>query len=283
MPDLVPSGYRRLPRALCLVVPLLWVPQTVGGEVSKAAPLTAFTVSYGEAEDPSLAEMRQSLTDGKVLEQLAEVLNDELALPQSIDLAMGECGQANAFYQPVDYRITLCYELLVQVAADLARGGQTQEEQEQLIGGAVIFVFLHELGHALIHVLDLPITGREEDPADQLATVVLADGSEEGASAAAAAAVWFYQSSKGTRLNRLAFADEHSLGKQRFFNILCWIYGQDPDGHPDLIGPKVLPQNRAERCPGEYQRTASSWEKLLAPYTKTRGVKEGKIDEMARD
>jgi hypothetical protein len=81
----------------------------------------------------------------------------------------------------------------------------------------------------------------------------------------------------------LAFADEHSLGKQRYFNILCWIYGQDPDTHPDLIGPRVLPPNRAERCPGEFQRMVGSWEKLLAPYTKQQAAKEEKSNDMARD
>lgn len=242
--------------------------QVAGGAVPKVDPSAKFTTNYGETENRILTEMRQSLVEGQFLEQLAGALNDELNLPHRIDLAMGECGQANAFYQPEEYRIILCYELLVQVAIDLARSGQTEEEQERLIGGTIVFVFLHELGHALIHVLDLPITGREEDAADQLATVVLVDGSEEGEDAAASAAVWFYRSSKETRLNRLAFADEHSLGKQRYFNILCWIYGQDPDTHPDLIGPKILPPDRAERCPGEYQRMANSWEKLLAPYSK---------------
>ena len=40
----------------------------------------------------------------------------------------------------------------------------------------------HELGHALIHVLDLPTTGREEDAVDQLSTYILAYGSEGGES-----------------------------------------------------------------------------------------------------
>ncbi len=261
---------KRIVSRLLFLLPLLIPLQAVGGQAPKADPSTKFTTSYEEPETPALADMRQSLIEGKFLEELAEALNAELKLPHNIDLAMGECGQANAFYQPEEYRIILCYELLGQVAADLAQAGETEEQREQIIGGTIIFVFFHELGHALVHVLDLPITGREEDAADQLATVLLVDGSEGGETAAAGAAVWFLQSSKGTRLNRLAFADEHSLGKQRFYSILCWIYGQDPDAHTDLIGPKALPPSRAERCEGEYQRMAKSWEKLLAPYAKSQ-------------
>ena len=36
--------------------------------------------------------------------------------------------------------------------------------------GVTVSTFFHELGHALIDAWDLPITGREEDAADQLPT-----------------------------------------------------------------------------------------------------------------
>jgi Zn-dependent peptidase ImmA (M78 family) len=39
--------------------------------------------------------------------------------------------------------------------------------------GPVSLVFLHELGHALLDVLQIPILGREEDASDQLATYML--------------------------------------------------------------------------------------------------------------
>ena len=38
--------------------------------------------------------------------------------------------------------------------------------------GNVLFVLLHETGHALISDLEIPVLGREEDAADQLATVM---------------------------------------------------------------------------------------------------------------
>ncbi len=139
-----------------------------------------------------------------------------------------------------------------------------------MVAATVAFVLGHELGHALIDILDLPVTGRQEDAADQLATLALADGSDEGAVMAVYAAAWFYRLGTAGKLNRLAFADEHSLGQQRFYNIICWVYGQNPDAHQDVIDEGLLPDSRAPSCPGEYHRMAQAWETLLAAHSKVR-------------
>ena len=121
----------------------------------------------------------------------------------------------------------------------------------------------HELGHALIHVLELPITGREEDAADQLATLLLVDGSQHGLLAAAAAAQWFGDQSVWF-VSRGEFADEHGLNQQRYYNILCWTYGANPTAHAELLA--YVPAARAQRCPAEYAQMQGSWERLMAPW-----------------
>ena len=55
-----------------------------------------------------------------------------------------------------------------------------EAERDEAVAGAFIFVFFHELGHALIDVYELPITGREEDAVDQLSTWILTDGTDDG-------------------------------------------------------------------------------------------------------
>jgi hypothetical protein len=229
-----------------------------------------FTATYMPVENPILKEFEAEFRMNRLLEQLAESLNAELKLPSDIDLALGECGVANSFYDPDAQRIIMCYELLIQVAADLAKSGYSDEELENFVGGTVIFFLSHELAHALIDLLDLPIVGREEDAADQLATVLLLEAGEDGEIAVAGTAVWFLQTSKGRRVNRSAYADEHSLGLQRYYNILCWVYGRDPGRHSDLVGNELLPRGRATRCSGEYQRMAKSWEQFLAPWAQQK-------------
>jgi hypothetical protein len=136
-------------------------------------------------------------------------------------------------------------------------------DRDQAVDDALLFTTLHEVGHALVSVLELPITGREEDAVDQLAALILVDGSDEGDVAAI----------NGVRglpddelLDDLAFADEHALNGQRFFNVLCLVYGQNPEAHPEWTRDGTLPEERAERCPEEYGQTRAAWQQLLRPY-----------------
>ncbi len=85
------------------------------------------------------------------------------------------------------------------------------------------FFFYHEVGHALIHVLDLPTTGREEDAVAQLSTHILAYEAEDGDVPTLDAALAFLEWSKEARQSNAEspYWDEHSLNEQRFFNLVC--------------------------------------------------------------
>jgi len=59
---------------------------------------------------------------------------------------------------------------------------------------------------------------------------------------------------------------------QRFYNILCWIFGHNPDKYMGLVN-NPLPERRAVRCPQEYTKLATAWLTLLKPYLKDGGAK----------
>jgi hypothetical protein len=61
-------------------------------------------------------------------------------------------------------------------------------------------------------------------------------------------------------------ADEHSLDEQRYYNLVCWIYGSDPEYFADVATDWELPEGRAVRCPSEYARMSGSWNRLLGPH-----------------
>ena len=159
----------------------------------------------------------------------------------------------------------MCYELVILFIEDFAPYVSSLEELDHAILSTALFIFYHELGHALVDVLDLPITGREEDAVDQLSTLVLLSAGEEGREAALTGAVWFgLRASAAT--GQLPFWDEHSLDEQRFYNILCLVYGSDPESGHYLVEEGLLPQERAIRCPNEYEQMDSSWNQLLSGY-----------------
>jgi hypothetical protein len=245
---------------------------------AKPAPHAAkggsFKVAYGPVGTGDYQEIRKVFRETGILEETAQELNKTFALPADVTITMSKCGEANAYYEADKKRITLCYELIDQFSDLFLADAQSDEEQEdagEAIAGAAMFTLFHELGHALIDLYDLPITGREEDAVDQLATIILLEGGEDGETAALNGATAFMSEDseeEEAELAEISYWDEHSLDQQRFYNIVCWTYGKNPGGNKELVEDETLPAERAAQCPAEYERMAKSWDALLSPHIK---------------
>ena len=196
------------------------------------------------------------------LRRIAKELNAAILVPQPVTLRYAECDEANAYYDPAKREVTLCFELIEQLAEDFGAQLDDDAELAEAVSGAYSFIVLHEVGHALVDVLKLPITGREEDAVDQLSAWLLI-GDEQGDGAVLSAAAAFSMNGELHGVGENDFANEHSLDQQRYFNMVCWVYGRDPSRHADLVEITGLPAARAERCKDEYQRLDASWRRLL--------------------
>lgn len=229
-----------------------------------------FRAVYSDVSDPKYREWQTELRAEKVLESLEADLNGALEIPADVTITVGQCDTANAFYRPQERAIVVCWELIQEFYEGALELGWTEEAAEQAAGNATEFFFYHELGHALIHVLDLPTTGREEDAVDQLSVYVLATEGEEGPAPALDAALAFLAWAEETKEAgaQAPFWDEHSLNEVRFFNLVCWVYGTAPGRFQHLVSKGTLPADRAERCPGEWAQIDKSWGRLLAPSLK---------------
>ena len=227
-----------------------WIPRPDSG---------SFRVAYTPVRDSTFAQWQEDFRRARFLEDIASWLNDWVKLPHDVTLTFQECGESNAFYRPEDRTVILCFELV----DELDQAFEKDDDREQAVNDALLFTTLHEVGHALVQTLGIPIAGREEDAVDQLAALILVDGSDDGDVAAI----------NGVRglpdddaIDDNAFADEHALSSQRFYNVLCLVYGQDPDAYADWTKDGTLPGERAQRCPTEYEQTRASWNRLLGPY-----------------
>jgi hypothetical protein len=247
-------------------------------EAVEAEDAGNFVVRYEATDNEDYRELEAIFKEVRLLEDTVQELNNVFALPAPVPIVFRECGDVNAFYDPEAREIALCWELVEYYAGMFLSEDQTEEEAEEggeALAGATLFTFFHELGHALIDLYDLPITGREEDAVDQLATMILLEGGEEGEMAALNGA-WSFLTEEAEEdaeqeeeeEEELAFWDEHSLDEQRFYNIVCWSYGKNPEGFQYLVDDETLPEGRAERCPAEYDRMSRSWDALLDPYVK---------------
>lgn len=136
---------------------------------------------------------------------------------------------------------------------------RADDARELFVESNILAVFYHELGHAVIDLMNVPIFGQEEDAADVMA-VLLIDWLFEEQTAQEIA----YDSAIGylsdpEQLEDVAWWDLHGPDEQRFYNHVCIFYGGNPSERDDLAADLGLPDARAETCPEEYDLAADSW------------------------
>ena len=221
-------------------------------------------VSYDDAEGETAQIWEEAFQDNELPENLAQVVNATYALPHDVMFLLGECGMINAFWAPSNDAIVMCWELVIHMAEVFANTGVTNEAA---VEGAIqgwIWAFFHELGHALIDLFDLPSTGQEEDAVDEFSTLMLIDYGYPVA--AINGALYFFLVAGDP--TPPALADEHSLGEQRFYNVLCLVYGSDPtqELRDSLVSAFPEMDARLDRCPGEYEDKQDAWSTLLEPH-----------------
>lgn len=214
--------------------------------------------------------------DPQVLVELAlglaaKQMNGAYHLLEPISLEGRACGRPNAFYEPKSKMVIVCYELGAAIRASLADGSPPSILSIHVIK-ALDFVVAHEVGHAMVDVVQLPVLGREEDAADQFAFWHTAEQSGNSAAltegVVATLAVSVLKMSVGELENGNALSDNHELGLQRVSNVDCWFVGYAHSiGLTDnfvLVTGSALPDSRRNQCPQEYMKLSSSWRGLLA-------------------
>ena len=232
-----------------------------------------FYASYGPNPSSPYPEYTAGdwLRDTRLLEDHAEWLNGNYRLPRDMEIMGAECNIVNAFYSPSEEAVTICYELVDHIR-DIGYElyGDDPSSAEDFAYNVLDGIVLHEVGHALVDIYDLPVTGLEEDAVDQFSALIQSRTYDDydpyyeaGQIMMLDVADWWDYSSQG---ETPAYWDVHSLSVQRFYNIACYAYGADPEYNRDLVGAYYLPADRASTCPHEYEQMSSSWDRLLEGY-----------------
>lgn len=238
----------------------------------------SFKYAYEDSNNDLYKQYAQLLTQRGFFENISKNLNASVALPYDIGLVAVQCDTPNAFWSPDNKAIVVCYEMLEFLVTVFRHQISDETQLTNAVFGALEFIFYHELGHALIDVYEIPATGREEDAVDQFSTLFLLD-TDVGIDAALSGASFFYElgANRTGSAKDLAYWDEHSLDQQRFYNIVCLVYGSNPNRYQNLVmqnskgflpgnGSGYLPKERAVRCPSEYKDINRSWNTLINNY-----------------
>jgi hypothetical protein len=149
------------------------------------------------------------------------------------------------------------------------------------VAGNMLFVLLHETGHALVTEMGLPVLGREEDAADAYATVTMLKfkSSFSNRVLVEAAKGWFLSAERNDRRgNMMAFYDEHGLDWQRAYQIICLMVGSDADQFKQLADWVQMPEDRQDSCGGDYSNASWSWDMVLKSHRRTDDQPKTKID-----
>lgn len=236
-----------------------------------------FIADYIPAKTSKYKEIESVWKELKMGEGIARNLNDELKLPWDIKITHAECGGINAFYIPSTHEIMMCYEMLEYLMEFYTATAASQYDIDNVgryASGAYMFILFHELGHALVHAYDLPITGKEENAVDQLATLTMLNlpGGIGADSIQYASFFFFVKGAQAASVNELKFWDEHNLDLQRFYDIMCLKYGKDVIEKNKFANKGPLPKERADKCPAEYEKIVDSWDTLLNPFFKYRSL-----------
>jgi hypothetical protein len=186
-------------------------------------------------------------------------------------------ARAERFQQRVDEAIK---------ALDSAPGLQQfnpkqRRELIEFVVGNMMFALLHEMGHAHVTEMGLPVLGREEDAADSYAVLaMLKVGSDVSHNVLVQATKGWFLTDEREKKEKIkpAFYDEHGMNQQRAYQIVCYMVGSDPEKFTELANSVKMPQDRQGTCQGDYSNASWSWETLLKPHLRNLDQPKMKID-----
>ena len=231
------------------------------------------TIVYVPPQNSAFQQLYDLLRERRALERIQEILSP-LQLPEQLTIKTTECGAVNSFYQRENFKptVTICYELLKHILDSVPNettpAGITPADAAV---GQFFFVTLHEVGHAAFDMFSVPIFGREEDAADNFATYTMLQFGRGQARRLIGGAAWAWRAYLGdytrnpavpTRL--AAFASDHGLPQERFYNLLCLAFGANKEEFADA--QSYLPPTRSPKCWYEYQTLLRAFHKEISPH-----------------
>jgi hypothetical protein len=202
-----------------------------------------------------------------VVKEVVDAMNSSVALPRDIAVRIQNANDGPS-YDPSTRTLVIGYPFVMLVAQTFSDADPNIKDADlaSKTNSVIAFVLLHEIGHALVDQLHLPVTGREEDSVDNLATVLTAGVIKEGGIALDSAEFFADLQQDPKTLKASDFWDEHSLDAQRANTMACLVYGSDPKKFAGL--EQFIPEERRVRCEGEWKQAFDSWDQLLSPHLK---------------
>jgi hypothetical protein len=224
-------------------------------------------IQYVAPKSPEHRKVLELLKEQRTLEKVKELLGP-IRLPRKLLIKTEGCdGVSNAWYD--GEAVTVCYEYLDEVWKNVPdKTTPAGIAPIDTLIGPVVDVFLHEAGHAVFDMLNVPLFGREEDAADQFSVYIMLKMEKDEARRLIMGNAYQYRGdlqSPTVSMPLKKFADEHGTPSQRFYNVLCLAYGANKELFADFVSKGFLPSDRAEGCETEYAQVQNAFNRLIMP------------------
>ncbi|MBA4490257.1 DUF4344 domain-containing metallopeptidase [Paracoccus sp. S1E-3] len=287
-----------------------------------------FNLTFEPTAVEGMGLVRSKFLNEGIFQSVLDSLADNIALPRDVAVTFKDCGFDNAYWDPDESTVNMCWELisLYNRGYEEVSGEESAylrgADQDTVLTGTTAFILMHELGHGLVSLFQLPVTGREEDVVDQFATLAMLsadepeDTFENRDGRLVLLGAYFFQqlASQPGDLTREIFADEHALGQQRYYDVMCLVLGSDQDAYMPILAPglfmvareadenpdnfddervtdwltktdalNILPYERAVRCGDEYAKYSASWDYLLENFMIPQDDQAEQADQQAAE
>ena len=231
-------------------------------------------VRDGNPEDEKLADyIEKTGTFTKII----DTLNKTLVIPYDIGVVLTNSPKYGPHYEPDKKLIVLDYGNERWAAQQFDKNYEAdsdEESRQDYLNNINLFVFYHELAHALIDAYKIPVVGEEEDAADSMAAVMVLHYFENGPQILLDNTDYFDNARLAGDSEENQYWDEHALNEQRYYRILCYAHAKAPE-----YIEKVLPDyddeehtlqkfltERKDYCKREYVKLHNNWLTLLKPH-----------------
>lgn len=240
---------------------------------SQNAQSNQLSVVYVPPNNFSFQEVHDLLRQHNALERIKEILAP-FRLQEQLTIQTAECGAVNSYYQRKNFKptVTICYEFLKRILellpTETTPNGLTPTDAAV---GQFFWVTFHEVGHAAFDMFNVPIFGHEEDAADNFATFIMLQFGKGQARRLISGAAWAwraylgdYQRNPVVQTRLAAFATDHGLPQERFYNLVCLAFGANSREFADF--ESFLPPTRVAACSHEYQTLVRAFRQEIRPH-----------------
>lgn len=156
-----------------------------------------------------------------------------------------------------------------------------RREIAEFVSGNMLFVLLHELSHAAVSEMGIPVLGKDEDAADSFAaTRLLKLGNEFSDGVVANSAKGWFMSDRRDKKEGVTvpYYDAHGLDLQRAYQFVCFLVGANRDKFKKLAVEMKLPEDRWDSCAADYRKASNAWDAVLAQHRRAPDQPKTRID-----